>query len=148
LGFLVIVCFELAVNEKDKDPAEGLIVPSREDLLLAMREYFGVGNIYYNTSDNTCKFKVTSLEALRDVIIPHFQQCFLLTKKRIDFELFSRVVKIIAGGDHLSLYGLQEIVNIKASLNLGLSDKIKAYFPETVPVTKPVFDMTRIPDPQ
>nr|YP_009262040.1 LAGLIDADG endonuclease [Chrysoporthe austroafricana]AMX22115.1 LAGLIDADG endonuclease [Chrysoporthe austroafricana] len=135
LGYFVLVYFEIAVNEKDRD------------ILVAMQNYFGAGNIFYNSFDNTCKFKVSSLDALSNVIIPHFKQYFLLTKKRSDFELFSRVVEIMVGGDHLNLKGLQEIVNLKASLNLGLSDKLKAYFPEALPAVRPVFNVSSIPDP-
>lgn len=135
LGFVVLVYFEIALNEKD------------QDLLIAIKEYFGVGNISFNSSDNTCKLKVAGLDGLRNVIIPHFKQFFLLTKKRSDFELFSRVVEIMINGDHLNLNGLREIVNIKASLNLGLSDKLKGYFPEALPVVRPVFNVESIPDP-
>lgn len=61
--------------------------------------------------------------------------------------MFSRVVGIMKSGDHLNLKGFQEIVNIRASLNLGLSDKLKAYFPETLPVVRPEFNIKSIPDP-
>lgn len=90
---------------------------------------------------------MSGLDKLSNIIIPHFQQYFLLTKKRIDFELFSRIVDIIKGGDHLNIQGLQKIVNIKASLNLDLSDKLKGYFPDTLPVVRPVVNITSIPDP-
>jgi hypothetical protein len=35
---------------------------------------------------------------------------------------------------HNTLEGLQQIVNYKASLNLGLSKKLKEAFPLTVPI--------------
>ena len=44
--------------------------------------------------------------------------------------------------------GLQEIVNIRASLNLGLSDVLKAAFPYTIPVLRPIVTNQEIPDPQ
>lgn len=134
LGFLVLVSFELALNEKDRD------------IIVAIQEYFGVGNIFFNSSDNTLKFKVSDLDALINVIIPHFKQYYLLTKKRNDFVLFSNIVEIMVGGD-INLQGLQEIVNLKASLNLGLSDKLKDYFPDTLPAIRPNFIVGSIPDP-
>jgi hypothetical protein len=106
-----------------------------------------VGNISFNSYDNTCKFKVSSLDALSNIIIPHFNKYFLLTKKRSDFQLFSRVVEIMVGGGHLNIIGLQEIVNTKVSLNLGLSDKLNLYFPDTKPTARSVFNVTCIPDP-
>lgn len=135
LGFLVLAYFEIALNEKEID------------ILIEIQKYFGIGNISFNSSDNTYKLKVSDLDGLSNIIIPHFQEYFLLTKKRSDFELFKRVVEIMKGGDHLNLKGLQEIVNIKASLNLGLSDKLKAYFPDTLPVVRPEFNIASIPDP-
>jgi len=135
IGFLVLAYFEIAVNEKDRD------------ILIEIQKYFGVGNISFNSSDNTCKLKVSDLDSLSNIIIPHFHKYYLLTKKRSDFELFKRVVEIMKGGGHLNLKGLQEIVNIKASLNLGLSDKLKAYFPDALPVVRPEFNTASIPDP-
>jgi hypothetical protein len=35
-------------------------------------------------------------------------------------------------GEHLTNEGLIKIVNLKASLNKGLSDKLKIYFPKTI----------------
>ena len=38
--------------------------------------------------------------------------------------------------EHLTHDGLQAIVNIRASMNLGLSEKLKGVFPETIPVQR------------
>jgi hypothetical protein len=54
------------------------------------------------------------------VIIPHFIKFPLVTKKRADFELFSNIIQILQNKGHLNPNGLQEIVNLKASLNLEL----------------------------
>ena len=37
-------------------------------------------------------------------------------------------------GEHLTIEGLQKIVAIKASMNRGLSDKLKQAFPNIIPV--------------
>jgi hypothetical protein len=49
--------------------------------------------------------------------------------------------------DHLSLEGLKQIINIKASINLGLSDQLKSEFSNSIPVERPVITTTQIPDP-
>jgi hypothetical protein len=49
---------------------------------------------------------------------------------------------------HLTLDGVQEIVNIKAVHNKGLSDSLKLAFPKTSSVTRPVFTLSSIPDSQ
>ena len=50
---------------------------------------------------------------------------------------------------HLTIEGVQEIVNFKAALNFGLSDKVKIAFPNNIPVTRPlvVGDTQKIKDP-
>lgn len=37
----------------------------------------------------------------------------------------------------MTLLGLKKIVAIRAALNLGLTDQLKAAFPNTVPVLRP-----------
>ncbi len=39
-------------------------------------------------------------------------------------------------GEHLTIEGLQQIVNIKASINLGLSFQLKVAFPNTIQVKR------------
>jgi hypothetical protein len=52
------------------------------------------------------------------------------------------------GKEHLSKEGLQGIVNIRASLNFGLSEDLKEVFPETKPVQRPDVEDKQIPDPE
>lgn len=48
---------------------------------------------------------------------------------------------------HLSLAGLSQIVNIKASMNLGLSDMLKSEFNLFNPVDRKIINTENIPDP-
>jgi hypothetical protein len=77
------VSFELNLNKKDKV------------LLENIKYTLGVGNIYYNSYDKTYKFKVSNINDLSGVIIPHFKKYYLITQKRVDFELFSKIIEII-----------------------------------------------------
>ena len=43
--------------------------------------------------------------------------------------------------------GLQEIINIKASLNNGNLGELKVVFPATMSVPRPLVKFTGIPDP-
>ena len=57
-------------------------------LLLAIQKYFkGVGNIITDSKKKVVYFQVRNLEALTNVIIPHFNTYPLLTNKRKDFIL-------------------------------------------------------------
>lgn len=47
--------------------------------------------------------------------------------------------------DHLTSEGLQKIVNIRASINLGLTEKLKENFPNTLPVARPLVENQIIP---
>jgi hypothetical protein len=49
-------------------------------------------------------------------------------------------------GAHLSVDGLQQIINIKASINLGSSELIKSEFVIN-PVERPIIKSTNIPNP-
>jgi hypothetical protein len=51
-------------------------------------------------------------------------------------------------GEHLTLEGLNKLVAIKASLNLGLSSELKKAFPDIVSVLRPLVKNQEIPDPQ
>ncbi len=50
--------------------------------------------------------------------------------------------------EHLTTSGLQEIIKLRASLNLGLSDELKAAFPKIIPANKPKVENQIIPHPQ
>jgi len=53
-------------------------------------------------------------------------------------------VELVNNKAHLILEGLEKIVNIKASMNLGLSDMLISEFPEYVPVERPVISNDNI----
>jgi hypothetical protein len=57
------------------------------------------------------------MKDLVNVIIPHFSNYPLITKKKVDFFLLTKVLGIIIQKDHLTLEGLQKIVALKASMN-------------------------------
>lgn len=93
------------------------------------------------------EYKVSSVTEIMDKILPHFDTYPLITKKRADFELFKQIVEIISRGEHLTTKGLQQIVNLRASMNNGLSDKLKEAFPNTEPVQRPSVVAQEIKDP-
>lgn len=128
-------------------PSFQIKVHSRDKLLLMqIKDYFGgIGNIYTNTNDS--KFTVRSLDDILK-IISHFDNYPLMTKKKADFILFKQIIHKVVEGEHLSAKGLQEIVNIRASINLGISDSLKTIFPNTVPVTRPLIENIPIPHPE
>jgi hypothetical protein len=49
--------------------------------------------------------------------------------------------------EHLTKEGLRKIMEIKASINKGLSEEHKIAFPDIVPVERPIVPLRPIPDP-
>jgi hypothetical protein len=115
-------------------------------LLERIAAQFGVGGIYVG-SNNLVRWQVSSVRDLVNVIIPFFEKYPLVSQKRADFELFKQIVELINNKEHLTPAGLQKIVNLKASLNLGNSGELKALFPNTIPVARPLVKFTGIPNP-
>nr|YP_010608735.1 hypothetical protein PNX16_mgp036 [Drechslerella dactyloides]WAN89815.1 hypothetical protein [Drechslerella dactyloides] len=52
---------------------------------------------------------------------------------------------MVKAKEHLTMEGLQNIVSNKASINFGLTDELKAAFPNTIPALKSLAVNTKIP---
>jgi hypothetical protein len=71
----------------------------------------------------------------------------LSSQKRADYELFKQALELIQNKKHLTADGLKEIVSIKASMNLGLSESLKTAFPNVIPVSRPLAIGQKIQEP-
>jgi hypothetical protein len=136
-GYSISPRFKISLHKKD------LIV------LEQLKVFFGVGSIQ-STGKNrdSFEFVVKSLKDLTTVILPHFDKYPLITQKRADYELFKMVIASIIKKEHLSTDGLLDIINIKASMNNGLSKKLTAEFPISKPCPRPMVGNPMIPHPQ
>lgn len=132
LGYAINVSFELALQASDKH------------ILVKLKDYFGVGGIYNHGSD-MYRYKVSSIGDLLKIIIPHFERFPLLTDKGADFLLFKDIVTLLGKGV-FNKDGLQKIINYKAVLNRGLSERLKSAFPDTIPSTRSKITFKGIPD--
>ncbi len=116
------------------------------DLILKTQEFFGgIGYVSNPNKNTTVEFRVSTINDIVNVIIPHFDNYPLLTKKYSDYVLFKNIIKLILEKEHSTFEGIQKIVNLKASINLGLSNELKEAFPETIPVEREVKNITVIP---
>ena len=93
---------------------------------------------------NAVQFIVKSIKEL-EVVIKHFDKYPLITQKLADYLLFKDAVILMNNKEHLNLQGLEKIINIKASINKGLSDEIKAVFPKSIKVHRPIVENKIIP---
>lgn len=115
-------------------------------LLERIASFYGGGNIT-KTGEDSISYRVTSLKDLIQVIIPHFNRYPLISKKRADYELFKQVVELMNRKEHLTPAGLRKIVAIKASINLGLPDRLNTAFPNINPLSRPSVQLPAKIDP-
>jgi len=122
-GWNVQARVQIKMHEKDRA------------LIQSIQDFFGgIGYVSKVNNTSTVEFRISSLKDLVDVILPHFDNYPLITKKRSDYLLFKQIVLLMLNKEHNNLTGIQKIVNIRASLNLGLPNALKEAFPNTIPV--------------
>jgi len=106
------------------------------DLLYKLQSYFG-GGIIYDGGKSTVQFSIQSIGDLK-LVLAHFDKYPLKTQKRSDFELFKLAIGLINKKEHLTKQGIEKIISIRASLNKGLTPLLAEYFPNLVPVKRPI----------
>ena len=116
-------------------------------LLYSIQQFFGVGRIKFRGNRLSAIYYVASLSDLINVIIPHFIKYPLLTQKSADFFLFKMVVELMRKKEHLTIEGLTKVINIRASMNKGLTDILKFNFPNFTPVNRPIISLPAILEP-
>ena len=125
--------FTLVLHKKD------------EALLQKIKSSLGVGKICLQGSQRI-QLQVQSFKEIESVI-NHFNKYPLITKKQADLNLIIMVNDIMRRQEHLTQEGLLKILAIKASMNRGLSEKVKLDFPDVVPVVRPLVKNQKIQDP-
>ena len=100
-------------------------------------EYFECGKIfvnkrYDNHSEHLYRYCVRSIKDLQEKVIPFFREHRLRTAKQKDFEIFTRVVKMIVDKQHLTQLGLRAIAREIERMNR----KKKSQFLESSETTR------------
>ena len=147
-------CFYVGITKSTKVKTKWEVQPSFKielhikdlELLRLIQNYLKVGNIKIFKDKAT--YYVNSLKDL-EIIINNFEHYPLLSKKYGDYILFKTVVNMMLNGEHLTIKGVEAIINIRASMNRGLlSDKLKASFTDVVPSRVRSIVESQIPHPQ
>jgi hypothetical protein len=132
LSWRVQLKFQLGLHKKDLD------------LLCQLRQYLGgAGTIHLTRNRDVVNYSINSIKDLNKLII-HIEKYPLLTQKAADYFLFKQAVKLMNDKEHLTLEGLNKIINIKASMNLGLSDMLKSEFAGYTPAERPVINYDNV----
>jgi vacuolar-type H+-ATPase subunit D/Vma8 len=73
----------------------------------------------------------------------------LLTKKKADFILFKECLELLNRKEQSTIEGLLKIINIRASMNKGLSKELSKAFSNCniAPVSRPLIQSEIIPNP-
>jgi len=133
LGWAVVAAFQISLHVKDKA------------ILNKIEAFFGgIGN--NKEGKNKWTFVVSSLKDIQK-IVEHFDNYPLITQKYGDYLLFREAVTMIQRKEHLTLEGLEKIIAIKASMNLGLSKKLQEAFPNINPQGRLLVHTPKIPNP-
>ena len=88
-------------------------------------------------------YSIQSIKTLKNVIIPHFNQYNLLTKKKEDFYFFSKAVDILVAKQYKTEQGINEIMSLKASMKKGLSNTLICMFPNIIKTHKNVINILK-----
>ena len=128
LGWRAELKFQLGLHTKDLN------------LLCLLQQHLGgIGSIHLAQNRDIINYSIDSIKDLNNLIL-YLEKYPLLTQKAVDLLLFKKAVELVNNKAHLTLEGLEKIVNIKASMNLGLSDMLISEFPGYVPVERPVMN--------
>ena len=119
-------CFHVGINPHPEMSAgyqvlpEFTVVQHERDVqvLHALKAHFGCGVVRKNHGDRMA-WRVRNAEHLRQHIVPFFVKHPLKTRKRVAFQKFARVLRIMAAGGHLTAEGVAEIRRITAQMNRG-----------------------------
>ena len=147
-------CFHVSITPRNNRKLGWEVKPSfhirlhRKDqpVLDKICKLLKVGCIY-EKGPSAVEFNVKSFQDLESVI-NHFDKYPLLTKKRADFDLLKKVLILMKRKEHLTPEGLRKIVAIRASMNLGLSEKLYLAFPDVVQVERPLVELPKTINPE
>ena len=130
----IIPVFSIGLHMKDKA------------ILLQLKSFFNeIGIVSLDTKNNKAYFTVQKIQDLNSVIIPHFESYPLQTDKKINFDLWAEIVKIMISKEHLKKEGFLKILSLKSNLNNGLSKTLIAEFPEMKLIKRPLLELNNYP---
>jgi hypothetical protein len=118
-------CFTVSIAPRAKLRVGWEVRPSlsvsqngdRAEVLQLLLSHFACGSIRPDRSDRTLKWETRRLEDLLERVIPHFERFPLLSGKRLDFERFAVICRLLAERAHRSRSGLARIVELARVMN-------------------------------
>ncbi len=101
-------------------------VSQRESYILAQfKQLLGCGRLQYRR-DGICYFVVSNPRSIVERVIPFFERFrFLSQTKQRNFAIFKKIATLVMEQKHLTREGLNEIVDLRETLNIGRGRKRK-----------------------
>ena len=126
-------CFSVSFNLREKLKTKIEVRPSFAigqnkrslEILKKIRQFFNCGSIRFSKSDQCFKYEVRNIDELRKLIIPHFRKFPLMTTKKTDFEIFSKICDRVAQMKHRNPEHLKEIIQMAFKMNCSGKRKYK-----------------------
>ena len=118
-------CFCVSVNRSRRHRFGWEIRPSfsvsqnraRANALQIFKQHLGCGTIRPDSSDETLKFEVRSIDDLTAKVLHHFERYPLLSEKKADFEKFADICRMMKAKKHLTKEGLHSILKLAGEVN-------------------------------
>lgn len=100
----------LCFNISQKDPG----------ILSQFKKHLKCGTIRERKADQVWYYEVNNFHAIQTNVIPFFNRFgFLSAKKKRDFSKFKKIAHLIEKKDHLTLEGIEKILEIRKEMNDG-----------------------------
>lgn len=113
-------------------------------LLVKIKKFFGGVGVLKTEQNNRASYVVYKLSDILKVIIPHFLAYPLITQKRKDFILWSKVANMMSRKEHLTIKGLYLILQIRLLINRGVNEKVTDLLKEFKYLFVPAEEFTKV----
>ncbi len=93
-------------------------VSNRDRVILSLfKRYLKCGTLRQR-KDGIYYYEINNLNAIKENLIPFFEKFkFLSSRKKRDFSIFKKIVKLMLENRHLSKQGIIQIMNLRNKLN-------------------------------
>ena len=111
--------FSINLNIRDAEVLKGLVIyfNTLNKTISVVKGKLNQENQYVSKSDNTVSLAITKISELIEVIIPFFDNYPIRGVKSLDFSDFKKVAIMIGAKEHLTIEGLNRILEIKLNMN-------------------------------
>jgi hypothetical protein len=80
---------------------------------------------FSNKNKSVMRFKISNLNDIINVVIPHFDKYPLITSKYLNYNDFKKAIFIIKSGEHLTKNGIKKLMEIINQMNTKRNFKDK-----------------------